>query len=216
MKSSVNFYVKDFHPKVDLLSPKWVLSAWGVSLALIIVLSSFASSSLDEAKRANDIVLAEFEDTSETTEALKAKAQEHVESPSLLQAVVDLKKEKSVKKRLLQVLDSKEQKDSLGYADLMFDLAEFNNPDIWLTQISYGQKEVSIQGAVKDAASLPVWLGQLKNSSYFQGKELTELRMSNSDDELYNLFELATGGQAEDEPLSDWFTVSKDKGNNNG
>ena len=85
------------------------------------------------------------------------------------------------KQQVFDYLENTSMHTKTDYADVMRDLAAYHEPQIWLDQIKFEGQKVILKGRTQQAKFLPIWLANLKQSSFFKGKEFSVLELSSSD-----------------------------------
>ena len=109
------------------------------------------------------------------------------------------------RKQLLAYLESGELSfDATKYGEVMDDLADYHNQNLWLTSINIDTQKIRLSGQTIAPSSIPVWLKKLQQSPFFQGKSFSSVKFDEVDgDESVKQFLLSTDFEGEaDESVS--------------
>ena len=192
MKSRVNLYHPEFHPKLRLLTLTIVLTVW-ISALLLCALSYFYVTSEQRGLKSE---IAKVEQNKKQQKILLNELQTAVDNqkvdPKLLTQVQKNQQLIALKKRLLNKLSDHEELKSQSFSNLMIDLANHNQSGLWLTHINLNGTSVVIEGAATDSAIVPKWLSSLGQTDYFRGQEFADTRLYRDSKQQLN-FVISTG-----------------------
>ena len=192
MKSRVNLYHPEFHPKLRLLTLTIVLTVW-ISALLLCALSYFYVTSEQRGLKSE---IAKVEQNKKQQKILLNELQTAVDNqkvdPKLLTQVQKNQQLIALKKRVLNKLSDHEELKSQSFSNLMIDLANHNQSGLWLTHINLNGTSVVIEGAATDSAIVPKWLSSLGQTDYFRGQEFADTRLYRDSKQQLN-FVISTG-----------------------
>jgi len=192
MKNRVNLYHPEFHPKLRLLSLPIVMGSWLMVMLICVVLYFYLAAQQQDIK----FNIAQIEQNKQQQAMLVTELQIAVDSlsvdPKLLKQVEKNQQLISLNKRVLNELAGLEQLKSIGFSNLMLDLANHNQTGLWLTHINLNGMSVVMEGAATDSALVPKWLSSLGQTDYFNGQEFADTRLYRDSAQQLN-FIISTG-----------------------
>ena len=113
---------------------------------------------------------------------LSAALEKKRDTQSLQQQLERVNAKIENRKRLLAYLESGELSfDATKYGEVMDDLANFHNQNLWLTSIDIDTQTIRLTGQTVAPSSIPVWLKNLQNSPFFQGKSFSSVQFDEVD-----------------------------------
>ncbi|WP_158965621.1 PilN domain-containing protein [Paraglaciecola sp. L3A3] len=186
MKLNINLYTADLQPKLRVLSLPFVVAVWLILVVVAVLINSYVSFSQQE-------LMTELEQTqnnnSQQSALIKSLQDEYdglVTDPKLLAEVATKQQIIKMKKRVYVELVGQDTQKRTGFADLMIDLAENHQKELWLTRIYMDSTSVTIEGATQDSEYIPMWVNKLSDSSFFRGQEFSDTRIFRDDEGLLN------------------------------
>ncbi|MCF2947375.1 PilN domain-containing protein [Paraglaciecola aquimarina] len=192
MKNQVNLYPTKLHPKLRLLSLPLVIVIWSTCLLAVILLNTYLSSKQQSLQdELNQLDKNNIQKTA-LISALKNELDNLKADPELIGQVAKKQQIAHLKKRVYQELIGQEKSKSTGFSDLMLDLAEHHQTDIWLTRVYLNEQNVTIEGATTKSSSIPIWVNNLSKSNYFKGQEFSATRIFRDETQQIR-FVLTTG-----------------------
>lgn len=182
MKRTINLYQDSLKPKKERLPFSKVLllngAAIGVMLVVVIALNITLGA---KQKKLNEKTNAISQLNSEI-KTLSAALEKKRDTQSLQQQLEKVNAKIENRKRLLAYLDSGELSfDATKYGEVMDDLANFHNQDLWLTSIDIDTQTIRLTGQTLAPSSIPVWLKKLQQSPFFQGKSFSSVQFDEVD-----------------------------------
>jgi Tfp pilus assembly protein PilN len=202
MKNRVNLYHPEFHPKLRLLTLSLVVLSWAFT-ALIFGSLHFYLASEQQGFKSK---IAKIEQNKQQQIILVKELQSAVDNikvdPKLLEQVQKKQQLIALKKRVLNELAAQEELKSIGFSNLMLELASHHHKGLWLTHINLDGMSVVIEGAATDSAIVPKWLSSLGQIDYFRGQEFANTRLYRDSEQQLNFF-ISTGKELIAEQGSD-------------
>jgi Tfp pilus assembly protein PilN len=202
MKNRVNLYHPEFHPKLRLLTLSLVVLSWAFT-ALIFGSLHFYLASEQQGFKSK---IAKIEQNKQQQIILVKELQSAVDNikvdPKLLEQVQKKQQLIALKKRVLNELAAQEELKSIGFSNLMLELASHHHKGLWLTHINLDGMSVVIEGAATDSAIVPKWLSSLGQTDYFRGQEFANTRLYRDSEQQLNFF-ISTGKELIAEQGSD-------------
>ncbi|MEC8489576.1 MAG: PilN domain-containing protein [Pseudomonadota bacterium] len=182
MKRTINLYQDSLKPKKERLPFSKVLllngAAIGVMLVVVIALNITLGA---KQKKLNEKTNAISQLNSEI-KTLSAALEKKRDTQSLQQQLEKVNAKIENRKRLLAYLDSGELSfDATKYGEVMDDLANFHNQNLWLTSIDIDTQTIRLSGQTLAPSSIPVWLKKLQQSPFFQGKSFSSVQFDEVD-----------------------------------
>lgn len=177
MKRRVNLYVAELQPEICLVSPNLAMATWGAALLLIGVLALFGTQkqqALGERKAQLDFQLQSKRGMHKALEEAKLK---RVPDPTLREALLEQQQVLASKQRIRNELKRREALKYQGFSNLMLDLAQQHDGNVWLTQISLDENKLRLQGHTLDSAAVPKWINSLSDTEFFAGREFAAARV---------------------------------------
>jgi Tfp pilus assembly protein PilN len=177
MKNRVNLYHPEFHPQLRLLTLKIVILSWILST----IFCSLAYLYLEDEQQDLKSEIAEIKQNKQqlqiSIDQLRIAVDNLKVDPKLLKQIEKNQQLIGHKKRVLDKLAGQENLKSIGFANLMLDLASHNPIGLWLTRINLDGINVVMEGAATDSAIVPKWLNSLGEADYFKGQEFANTRL---------------------------------------
>ncbi|GAB58328.1 PilN domain-containing protein [Rheinheimera nanhaiensis] len=190
MKQQVNLYQHRLRPIRQPLALRRLLLSWTV-LAGVLLLAAWLlqqhnqqrSTLLNQQQQQLDQQLQQV--------ALFQQALTQRQASAALQKQLQLL-EQSVqqKQQLLSYLSQQQQQASQLYSPVLQHLQQIDRPELWLTHFSLAQQHSSFTGITLQPRSVPQWLEQLRELSYFRGQRFRQVQMQQLDDNSAVSFEL--------------------------
>lgn len=182
MKRTINLYQDSLKPKKERLpfsSVLWLNGATLIVMLVVVTALNFTlgakQQTLSEKTRAIGQLNNEFK-------KLSAALEKKRDTQSLQQQLERVNAKIENRKRLLAYLESGELSfDATKYGEVMDDLANFHNQNLWLTSIDIDTQTIRLTGQTVAPSSIPVWLKNLQNSPFFQGKSFSSVQFDEVD-----------------------------------
>ena len=203
MKSRINLYLPELHPKLEVLTLSFVLTIWAI-LFTIVGLVYYHDYSHGQSVKADlmaiEVQKQQVEDRLvELNETLASRTKD----PKLLVAIESKQLEVSLKQRVIDELSGQEQFKSNGFAGLMSGLAEHHLDGLWLTRIQLDENQVMLEGGATDSSLIPQWMTQLSLTERLRGQEFSTTKLYRAPNQQL-MFTLGTKAisdlQAEEQP----------------
>lgn len=185
MKYRVNLFPKELKPQLDLFTAGFVLLMWLLSSVILFSVSESYQREYTEIQAATKDTQQEYNQQTQMLKMLTEARDKRAQDPELLAQVEKLQGEVRDKALLLEELRGREQLKNQGFSALMEDLSESHVDGVWLTRININEQRIRIEGATLESSKVPLWVSQLRDSSYFSGRSFAGARMFRDDrDEL--------------------------------
>ncbi|ABG38699.1 hypothetical protein Patl_0167 [Paraglaciecola sp. T6c] len=177
MKSRINLYLPELHPKLEVLTLSFVLTVWAI-LFTIVGLVYYHDYSHGQSVKADLIAIEVQKQQAEDRLAeLNETLANRTKDPKLLAAIESKQLEVSLKQRVIDELSGQEQFKSNGFAGLMLGLAEHHLDGLWLTGIRLDEHHVMLEGAATDSSLIPQWMTQLSLTERLKGQEFSTTKL---------------------------------------
>ena len=184
MKTSINFYVDDLKPKRYLLT--LTNTAILTAIALVLMLAWFGSLLIENnsLQSKNNIITVELDGAQEELTMLQAALVKHTDNSAFKSQKQHLVDFVAAKQAMLNYVNSKTNESSVDYYQVMKDLTEHHDHDLWLTQFTFNQDKVSFQGYAIQSKAVTNWMSFLQATSSFSGREFSLLEIKEYDDQV--------------------------------
>lgn len=198
MKRRVNLFNASLLPKKQRLSLTNLAIVLVVTLVGLVAGQVFLGQQIDrnqdlisDYERQNKRMQSQIETLSEQVAARKP-------DQSLAQQIELLTRQSQALTELADELDNRSVMANPGFSNLMRDLAEASDNQVWLQHFKLAEEGVSMKGMAQTADAVPNWLHQLGQKPSLQGQSLSEFRLTG---ELNGPFSFAIGHELK-EPQS--------------
>lgn len=186
MKNRVNLFPAELKPKLKLFTVGAVLLSWALSGIILFSVSQSYQATYDDFQASTKSTQNQYNNQKRVLDSLTDMRDNRAQDAALLAAVEKLQSEVRDKKLLLDELRGREQLKNQGFSTLMFDLAESHVPDIWLTRISINESKIRLEGSTLESSKVPLWVSNLRDSSYFAGRSFAGAKMFRDDEDDLN------------------------------
>ncbi|WP_269518474.1 PilN domain-containing protein [Alteromonas sp. BMJM2] len=202
MKRSINLYHPSLLPSKERLPLKNVLWVNGAALVLLLALTVGMEQFIELKQRKSDKVTASVKNIDDEINALTDKLAAKRDTQSVQKDLDSLRVKVKNREQLLDYMQTGELSlQTTQYQNVMDDLANFHNPNLWLTSITITRDELRLTGNTIKPSAIPQWLQKLQGSTFFKGKTFSTVNFENeSDDSDVKTFTLSTDfdGEADD------------------
>lgn len=191
MKIAINFYQESLKPSVEYLTLKNVSI---VSVIVLLVMLSWAGTlyikninTLANTKK----VTGELAIVEQTLANFQQALVKHNDSATYSSQKTKLERELQVKSYLLNQIMLKDSESGVNYYQVMKDLTEHHDHNIWLTDFVFNENDVFFNGFAMQSNAVTRWLSFLQSTQSFQGREFSQLSIVAQDEEVLS-FQAAT------------------------
>ena len=205
MKRTINLYHPSLKPKKERLPLSKVLwvngLAFSVMLVTVVALNVFLNMTEEKIQQQTALINQINGEINVLNDALEKKR----DTKMLQQQLEQVNAKIQNRKQLLAYLESGELSfDATKYGEVMDDLADYHDQNLWLTSINIDTQKIRLSGQTVAPSSIPVWLKNLQQSPFFQGKSFSSVKFDEVDgDESVKQFLLSTDFEGEaDESVS--------------
>jgi len=182
VKNRINFYHKSLRKRRDLMPLQGVLVIW--TIVAFIVTASWGGFTLQTQhnKTEKDGSQQRLDSLYVELEAIKIKLAEKQNKDRLVTKLKLIEQEIAHKQQIFSYLKVVNELSGTDYSRIMIDLARHHEPSIWLTELIFAGKKITLKGQTSESSQLPIWLSNLKQSPYFAGKEFSVLEFNKKED----------------------------------
>lgn len=182
MKRTINLYQDSLKPKKERLPFSSVLWLNGAALIVMLVVVTALNFTLGAKQQKLSEKTRAIGQLNNEIKTLSAALEKKRDTQSLQQQLERVSAKIENRKRLLAYLESGELSfDATKYGEVMDDLANFHNQNLWLTSIDIDTQTIRLTGQTVEPSSIPVWLKNLQNSPFFQGKSFSSVQFDEVD-----------------------------------
>lgn len=182
MKKTINLYHWSLIPEKERLPLSNVLFITGgvltIMVSAVILLNLVLNSKQYElAQKTASVKVTESEIKTLNT-ALETKR----DTKNLQKELDRVNSKIDSRKQLLAYLESGELSfDATRYGEVMDDLANYHNPNLWLTDIEINIQRIRLAGQTVTPSVIPQWLKALQQSPFFEGKTFSSVKFDEVD-----------------------------------
>jgi Tfp pilus assembly protein PilN len=173
-------------PKLQLLSLNSSIFIWCIFGIISLSIYFYANGNSQKLQHEFDQLELHRAQQSTLVKTMQQEISELKRDPLLLNEIEQKQIVLRLKKRVMNELVGQENLKSNGFSTLMLDLASHHEPGLWLTRVSLEGQRLTLAGAAEESSSVPKWVGNLSNTTFFKGKEFADARMFR--DEQQQLF----------------------------
>ncbi|WP_350634809.1 PilN domain-containing protein [Pseudoalteromonas sp. GW168-MNA-CIBAN-0100] len=178
MKTRINFYQKTLRVRRDPVPLSGMITLWLGALLIIAITWAFYSyktysSELDLEQNRQYLKQGKAQ-----LEVVKQQLAEKQNKTLFINELKTLQQEVLHKQQIFSYLEQSSDQSATDYAQVMYDLAKYHEPNIWLTHIKFVGQSVTLQGQTSQSKFLPIWFDNLKQSPFFIDKEFSVLELS--------------------------------------
>jgi hypothetical protein len=191
MKTRVNLYLDEFKLKYELFTLGTCFVVWGMSIVLVVLGTYLSKNQLEQIRFDSQQVEMRHVSKKKLVDTLTSERDSRQRDPQLISAIEMMQRQLSAQQAILSELAKQEQLKSQGFSLLMLDLANNQQDDLWLKRIRVEEQQLLLTGGASGAASLPRWVGRLKQAEYFSGKQFDAAKVYRDEEDILN-FEIGT------------------------
>ena len=186
MKTKVNLYASEFHPKLRLLTLRLIVMV--CSLVLVLCSGCWLYAVIQQQRLTADFKVVEQQKSQHlsTVKALQVELANAKKDPQLLIDLEHNMQKLALKQRVLQKLQGQEELKNSGFAKLMLELADNHQNGLWLNHINLDGGNVQLEGVAIESFLIPKWLNSLGATAYFKGQEFSETRLFRNEEQQIN------------------------------
>ncbi len=203
MKSRINLYLPELHPKLEVLTLSFVLTIWAILFTIVGLVYYYDYSHGQSVKADLMAIEVQKQQVEDRLVELNETLASRTKDPKLLAAIESKQLEVSLKQRVIDELSGQEQFKSNGFAGLMSGLAEHHLDGLWLTRIQLDENQVMLEGGATDSSLIPQWMTQLSLTERLRGQEFFTTKLYRDPNQQL-MFTLGTKAisdlQAEEQP----------------
>jgi MSHA biogenesis protein MshI len=183
MKQSINLYHSSLLPSKERLPLKTVLWVNGIALLLLSALTVGMDHFIELKQRESDKVTALVRSIDNDIDTLTDKLEMKRNTQFLQKDLDALRLKVENREQLLDYMQTSELSlRTTQYQNVMDDLANFHNPNLWLTSITITNDELRLTGNTIRPSAIPEWLQKLQGSTFFRGKTFSTVKFENDND----------------------------------
>lgn len=196
MKISINLYQDSLKPKKEYLTLKNVVIASVVSLLIMVSWAGAIYYKNEKLLAKNQQLTTEQGFVEQELKNYQTALVKHNDSATFTDQKVRLERELQVKSILLNEIMSKRSGRNIDFYQVMKDLTEHHDHDLWLTDFMFNRDEVLFNGYTTQSHSVTRWLTYLQATDSFKGREFKHLKVVVVDDQILS-FEAGTSHRVE-------------------
>ncbi|MGO4892100.1 PilN domain-containing protein [Flavobacterium sp. W21_SRS_FM6] len=186
MKTTVNLYSSEFHPKLQLLSLPLALSVWLILSLVLLGIYLFDYFKHDELKATLSKIEQQQKEQAIVLKSMQTEFASIKADEKLNQLVDEQQRNLVFRKQLLRDVLGQEDLKSKTFSTLMLDLANHHQTGVWLTHILIDGYDVKLAGSATESSLVPSWLSGLSATEYFKGQQFSEARLFRDAEQTLN------------------------------
>ena len=182
MKRTINLYHPSLKPQKERLPLSKVVWVNGVAFALMLIAAMAFNVLLNAKQEEIEQMSASTRQINDEIKTLNDALEKKRDTKALQQQLEQVNVKIQNRKQLLAYLKSGELSfDATKYGEVMDDLADYHNQNLWLTSINIDTQKIRLSGQTIAPSSIPVWLKNLQQSPFFQGKSFSSVKFDEVD-----------------------------------
>lgn len=191
MKTSINLYIEELRPKKYYLTLTNIAVVTGILFVAMLVWFGSLVLENQNLKKQIDLAQNELDGIQQELQASQKLLLEHTDKSSFLVELRRLERTIEAKKSLIKIVDSQSDEDAVDYYQVMKDLTEHHDHDIWLTRFKFNRNDASFTGYALQSKAVTNWLSYLQATSSFKGREFSVLEINEHNEQVVD-FKTAT------------------------
>ncbi|MDP5142591.1 PilN domain-containing protein [Rheinheimera baltica] len=190
MKQHVNLYRAVLYPVYERFGLSRLVASWLVLVAALIGAGLWIAHQQQQLQTA--LAQQQQQNTLQQQEiSLYQQAlTQRQPSAELVKQYQDIERRVAQKQQLLSFLAEQQMQASQIYSPVMQHLNKVDRPELWLTSFSLQQQYSSFNGIALRPDSVPLWLEDLRQLSYFHGQRFRQVTMQQVQDKRAVSFKL--------------------------
>jgi len=190
-KYTINLLQAELIPKAPLLTLNRVVSAWGISLFVMVVwLSIYQFNLYQNAEKHKQLKINESKQRS-TMVKLEAKLAKNIADPVLALKLKKIKVLTLHKEILHRQLSNSSRTYVAGFASAMSELSRLHHNDISLQKVNINVDDMSFSGVARVPEAVPDWLSGFESSPLLSGKNFHHFKLTENE-QNYTEFSVGT------------------------
>jgi len=191
MKKSINLYSDSLKPVKHWLTLTNIAAVTGLILALMSFWYAKEFLAMDKASKRAQLISSQVESAKKELENYQQALVKNNDSAEFNQKKLELEQKVKVKGTLLASVANRSTEESINYYEVMKDLTEHHDHDLWLTSFVFNEDNVIFNGYAMQSKAVTQWMTYLQASNSFKGKELSHLNIMAVDNDVLQ-FQAAT------------------------
>lgn len=197
MKQQVNLYQQRLHPVRQTFSLSRLALSWALLVLLILLLGlGLQQQQRQLAKQLQQQQQQLDQQLQEITLFQQALAQRKPPA-DLVKQLQLIEHSVQQKQHLLGYLTEQQQQASQFYSPVLHHLQQIDRPEIWLTGFDLRQHHSSFRGVALRPDTVPLWLDDMRQLSYFRGQRFSQVQMQQVAEKAAVAFELVANQDPE-------------------
>ncbi|SHI05477.1 PilN domain-containing protein [Ferrimonas marina] len=182
MKTRINLFSPEMRPAQPRLTLARGLFGCAAALALLVGLGQWQSLNNQRLQQQLDLAYEQQSELGDELARLSTELASHRPDEQLLTAVAQAKARIDGLARLSQLLDQDELLIQPGFSNLMRDLSNSADRQVWLQQFDVAQAQLRLAGQAQRAAAVPAWIDRLGQQPSLAGRALSRLAIDGDGD----------------------------------
>lgn len=191
MKTSINFYVDDLKPKKYFLTLTNVAILSSIALMAMLVWFGSVVLSNQALEQKNNTLSVQLDGLQTQLSNFSQALVNHNNQAAFKKERDTLSQTILAKKTLVEIVTARTSDEAIDYYQVMKDLTEHHDHDLWLTQFTFNQNDVSFNGYALQSKAVTNWMSYLQATDTFSGREFSLLEIRAFDDQVVE-FKTAT------------------------
>lgn len=175
MKISINLYDDELRPKKYLLTLNNIAIVAGIGLAVMLAWYGSLYFSGSQLADKLEMVTQEADYAQQELVNLQQALVKHNDSATLNNQKDKLERRIQAKKLLLKMIANRSDEGAVDYYQVMKELTEHHDHDVWLEHFRFNQDDVLFNGYATHSKAVTQWLTYLQATDSFKGREFSLL-----------------------------------------
>jgi len=170
IRQEVNLYHERFKEQKILLSAAHALILMGLLLLLLLVASYFYVDMKATEQQLHQQNLIAKTQATERLERLQARLKELLADKTIDQAMARVSRDIQIRKRMIDFVDQNRFGSGEGFSENLGSLAQLQQEDLWLNEISLSGDYIRLGGSALNAESVPQYFNLFRHHDLFAGR----------------------------------------------
>lgn len=187
----VNLFYADLAPRTPWLTFEKMLTVWGVSAMLLVLVAAYQQWQLSQSSQALVVVNSERKSAEVLSDELNMQLMRHVPSLTMANMIAETEAEIAAKREALNAVKQHDIALQQGYAETFKALAALSRRDVSVSEIAVGVDGMDIKGLASDPAAVPSWLKTFATEPSLAGRVFEKMTLARDEKQRLH-FELVS------------------------
>ncbi|MBL7000192.1 MAG: PilN domain-containing protein [Gammaproteobacteria bacterium] len=183
----INLYQDRFKPTIVLLSSVHMLILSGLAIVILLSFSYWLSDQRHQLELSNTVLLADKERLTQLLITERKKLDSLLANNQLDDQIAKISSDISVRKRIIDFVDSNRFGSGEGFSEKLASLAEISVTNVWLNEIQLSEQQMRLSGSALKAESVPEYFNLFRQRKLFSGQTFEIFEVERKKDQDWKL-----------------------------